>query len=128
MNNGQHSIANCSIEKGLIPLFPEPRRWQSWSRHRGPVGTGRPLAPGPSSGNYGASEGPKRTSAEIVTTFCNSPSRANSLLMRKCFSEKVWIKFPCCSLRSHNWDHVNILDPWFIHKHCLFTSWINFEC
>ena len=59
------------------------------------------------SGNSGGSEVPKRMSAGIVMTYCSSPFRATSQLMRKCCSEKVGVLVD--SLLCSNRTNVSVM-------------------
>lgn len=78
----------------LIHSLPstELRRLRPSRRRSGAAGRGRCPGQEPSSGNYGASGGTrrtKRTCGAPVTTCCSSPFRANFQRMREFCSEKV---------------------------------------
>lgn len=78
----------------LIHSLPsiELRHSRPSRRRSGAAGRGRCPGREPSSGNYGASGGTrrtKRTCGAPVTTCCSSPFRANFQRMREFCSEKV---------------------------------------
>lgn len=78
-----------------LPSFPAgQRRWLTSRRHSGRPERGRQPDREPNSGNYGGSEGIRRTRRTcdgVAKTCCSSPFRANSQLMRESCSEKVGI-------------------------------------
>lgn len=82
----------------------ELRRSRPSRRRSGAAGRGRCPGREPSSGNYGASGGTrrtKRTCGAPVKTCCSSPFRANFRRMREFCSEKVCFPVTRLSAQSH---------------------------
>lgn len=85
------SLSTQIIHSHSLPST-ELRHSRPSRRRSGAAGRGRCPGREPSSGNYGASGGTrrtKRTCGAPVTTCCSSPFRANFQRMREFCSEKV---------------------------------------